>query len=104
MRLIDADALLKEIEEWYDSVGGTTNPADWVVQNVLSSVMDTINESPTIEAEPVRHGQWIKNEYYKGWNCSECGAMAKHNCFGFCHCGAKMDAEDANVPTTQKED
>lgn len=55
-----------------------------------------IDEMPTADVEPVRHGQWIKTGpyYYK---CSSCGARAwikfypldEHK---FCwHCGAKMD-------------
>jgi hypothetical protein len=52
-RLIDANALLKEIEHWHDSLGGTMNPADWGIQNVLQSVMDHINEAEDIDAVPV---------------------------------------------------
>ena len=57
-RLIDANALLKEIEDWHDSLGGTMNPADWGIQNVLQSVMDYIYEAEDIDAVEVVHGRW----------------------------------------------
>ena len=54
------------------------------------SVHRIIAEQPTIEAEPVRHGRWIKQE--NGLNiCSACG-VTKVSHFPFCgHCGARMD-------------
>ena len=58
MRLIDADALMKKYGE------------------PCHSFADVIENMPTIEAEPVRHGKWIQlegnaitNEFF----CSECG-------------------------------
>lgn len=53
--------------------------------------------APTVDAEPVRHGHWIR----KGlrWHCSACGYGAFNSDFVFgaryCPtCGAKMDAEE----------
>lgn len=98
MRLIDADKLIEELEGWYKHCGGTTNQRDWIIQDAISSAMDTVNEAETIDAEPVRHGEWFMHEitdphgfmhtrYYK---CSLCGRReAKKE--PFCHCGAKMD-------------
>ena len=68
MRLIDADAL---IEAHYDYCNTHHGEADcfytWSLQ--------LMENAPTIEAEPVRHGRWIKmsdaDEVY--WACSECG-------------------------------
>lgn len=66
-------------------------------------VLDRIDEQPTIDAVPVRHGQWI----YKGvrgrfpvCECSVCGnaenadwAVLGDN-VNYCpNCGAKMDKE-----------
>jgi hypothetical protein len=50
---------------------------------------------PAIEAEPVRHGEWIKTVFtdtgkFAGYTCSECGLGARKK-FSYCHCGAKMD-------------
>lgn len=119
MRQIDADALLEEIEDWHDSLGGTMNPADWGIQNVLQSVMDNIIEAPDIDAEPVRHGRWIESNKH-GWAAGQYFATPRLVC-PFCnqdaahysvehaehggrvttihwirtdccpHCGAKMD-------------
>lgn len=61
-----------------------------------------IDQMPTIEAEPVRHGRWIVRgqEIY----CSECNEESLYNPFGaskfsrFCpNCGADMQevSEDA---------
>lgn len=93
MRLIDADAL--EPSEVYMNYGFTR-----IVY------MDDIDEMPTIDAEPIRHGKWIPlyphdvpitNEY----KCSVCGLgfdedeeteCVVYDTFKYCpHCGAKMD-------------
>jgi hypothetical protein len=94
-RLIDADALRQ----------------DWLENGENEYVYDTnaflksIDEAPTIEAEPVRHGRWehgYNNGQYGIW-CSECRAgfaysdnyeviAASHN---YCpNYGAKKDKED----------
>lgn len=53
--------------------------------------------APTVDAEPVRHGEWIKMVFtdsgkHAGYKCSVCGLGAAKK-FAYCHCGAKMDAE-----------
>ena len=85
MRLMDADALLKEANA--DGAYGYVDA-------------EQIANAPTIEAEPVKHGY---NVYEKGssrFECSECGyedwdtitcEPEHHN---YCpNCGAKMDLE-----------
>ena len=89
MRLIDADALWMVTEndhEYYERF--------------------EIENAPTVDAEPVRHGHWIEREF--GLMCSECGHYTEamydepfNNEFGkgwalkrpyYCgYCGAKMD-------------
>ena len=58
-----------------------------------------IYEAPTVDAEPVRYGEWIEcegrnNEYY----CSECYDIWKSdrikNMKRCPSCGAKMDAQE----------
>ena len=51
--LISRSRLLENIEDWHDSLGGTMNPSDWGIQNVLQSVMDEIIEAPEVDAVPV---------------------------------------------------
>ena len=81
MRLIDADALLRN-----------------TVYNTLSAPYITkrdVEEAPTVDAAPVRHGRWIKEtDRENHWNCSECGVVvgivAEYS--PYCYkCGAKMD-------------
>lgn len=97
--LISRSALLKEIEDWHDSLGGTMNPADWGIQNVLQSVMDSIIEAEDVDAVEVVRCK----ECWKRGNERECPMC--HEEFdgcdyctidytsddGFCHMGKKMD-------------
>ena len=68
-----------------------------------------ICESPIIDAEPVRHGQWETKEYttedsFDDWIvihheevCSECG-KGQGERSKFCpNCGAKMDEGEQNA-------
>lgn len=49
--------------------------------------LKVINMQPTIDARPVRHGQWEC-----GGVCSECGLDTAEHKPNFCpHCGARMD-------------
>lgn len=108
-RLIDADALLEGLTLWYENIDTINSPTDVIVYNVLSSVMDDINDCETIDAEPVRHGKWIvqkvddiRTKFY----CSECERCVwcgndyfmkptKYvaHVYPYCHCGAKMDGD-----------
>lgn len=78
MRLIDADELI--VIEY----GG-----------IKFVPKEFIDDAPTIDAEPVRHGKWERySARIAGWvKCSECGNMEPPLCASsFCeHCGAKMD-------------
>ena len=89
MRLIDADRLKRQVE------GRSWRAKDKMVE--------LIDNSPTIEAEPVKHGRWEwhnEDEWY--YSCSVCGHNAYGNAdnivsglWGYCpNCGAKMDEED----------
>ena len=54
-----------------------------------------LDEMPTIEAEPVRHGKWIEHKDYPGlaYLCSECGRFTTERSHYCPDCGAKMDGE-----------
>lgn len=90
MRLIDADKLV-------DKFGGVDG---WNMgQFQTDEIVEIIEEQPTIEAEPVRHGKWIKKFIESAeWNwdelyyeCSECTLLSE-TVSEFCpHCGTKMD-------------
>lgn len=95
MRLIDADALLESLiktPRYFD-------------------LKFDIDNAPTIDTEPVKHGKWEEKETYLNegdceiteWQsarCSKCGKyhttpyMYSFDNFNFCpNCGAKMDKD-----------
>lgn len=88
MRLIDADAMR---EEWLEN-----GQNEYVYDT--NAVLDSIDEQPTIEAEPVRHGYWIKVGTSCGIDileCSECHARHPRKGDNYCRdCGAKMDGKE----------
>ena len=63
-----------------------------------------ICELPIIDAEPVRHGRWVKSGYACGeseWTCTVCGNKEWRTSISrlkFCpFCGAKMDEGEQNA-------
>lgn len=100
MKLKDADALIEQIKNPY-----TEYP---VMIKIRKAIEDMINEAPTIDAEPVRHGYWISEKQTKFeklfspqrvFKCSVCGnyldfdgVNAGRGSANFCpNCGATMD-------------
>ena len=92
MRLIDADALKKVIYFETNHLG-----IDFHKSKLIGIAIDN---APTIEAEPIRHGKWIltnKPNIYGGTTikCSVCGyegVIAHIEDHHYCWvCGAKMD-------------
>lgn len=88
MRLIDADALTRRFK-----VRGCFK------KDMLGAmVAKIINTSPTIEAEPVRHGRWdakIMKDIgtYTVYWCSECNCYSYFK-YNYCpDCGSKMDGD-----------
>lgn len=90
MRLIDADAIR------YDQLLNTGNkehPLEWAVSH------SRIDNMPTIEAEPVRRGRWVRES--GGFvSCSVCNASPlldgerEYVETPFCpSCGAKLEAQ-----------
>ena len=96
-RLIDVDNLKPDYV-----VAATSNhePSYWYVS------MGQINNAPTVEAKPIRHGRWKKvceiryvgDSYLRSlYECSVCGADFQEIGYGYSYCpncGAKMDEED----------
>lgn len=97
MRLIDADALINVLKDppVHASLCGMT----------MADVLLLVEEAPTIDAEPVRHGRWDEvqfrtiphNRISKAKKCSECGKRKdKYVTWIYCpNCGAKMDGGTA---------
>lgn len=84
MRLIDADALMKDLEKWMKQVDPTHPQEDNAIppmENIIVSTLMTIEEQPTIEER--KQGEWIYIERKrltdlgyiteKYWMCSACG-------------------------------
>lgn len=87
-RLIDADAAIWEL---------TTGcfPQSMEYTRAVGIAKRLIQEMPTIEADPVRHGVWVCGDYYDiGDVCSECDwdSLVSPCDYRYCpNCGAKMD-------------
>ena len=91
-RLIDADALLssfdvRKVVEYDESGCG---------MDYKAVPVEAIENAPTIDAEPVRHGRWI-HDINNLYGCSEClgrETMSQKKLKPYCpNCGAKMDLE-----------
>lgn len=97
MRLIDADELKETIGKYeFNSPNERYKQGGECVLNFYMPKI--IDDAPTIEAEPVRHGEW---KHVAGMNikCSECGRYFPVKEFdsrpfdiNYCpNCGAKME-------------
>ena len=102
MRLKDVDALMERFAEMqkvkpdkdgreyacnFRNMGGEPS-VEWFV------VEDAVENAPTVDAEPVRHGRWIDTG--SGQECSVCGEIQYgYDSFrNYCaNCGARMDGE-----------
>ena len=95
MRLIDADALKRELELTHEDAEGT-------IANYCRKVFAGILENaPTVDAEPVVHGEWDYEDLDDISTCSVCGKewilndkTPRENSFNYCpNCGARMDGD-----------
>ena len=108
MRIVDADVLYKKTEELEKqareaSRQAITEPTQEKWNNILaerSAFKYDITQMPTIDAEPVKHGEWIEvDDAIITGTCSVCGwnaIFAETDVTGmpYCpNCGAKMDGE-----------
>lgn len=100
-RYIDADAVYKILESCEIRKVTIGNPlTDWEYGYTcgIERAESEIECAPTIDAVPVRHGKWIRDEF--GARCSGCGLYAYRDKFDkpwespYCPiCGARMDEE-----------
>lgn len=106
-RLIDADALVKGIETAGKTVLFYGQQERRMYAEKVGFALRHIEAAPTIEAEAVRHAEWVFDENADNHRCSLCGteALGDPNMVGwdyimtvaseFCpRCGAKMDVKD----------
>ena len=97
MRLIDTDALETKAKTIYMEHGNVAIPTRVIP-------ISDLHLTPTIDAEPVRHGRWVdRGDYvttaYGSLDlkiCSCCNAEVTLDGYDYyCpNCGAKMDGED----------
>lgn len=108
-RYIDADALKELMIETLEHIQKNPKMTGQEMHIIVATIMlcEMIDDAPTIDAEPVRHGRWIFGELGPvgcDVNCSECGWGAKNvdpvlwfDYDGHKHCGccgAKMDEKE----------
>ena len=82
-RLIDADLLLEQMKRRKDFIGRPSDP------------VCLVEDAPTIEAEPVKHGRWelIDEQEPRRYGCSKCKSLSWEASNYCLYCGAKMDLE-----------
>lgn len=85
MRLIDADVLVKLVED-------STTEAEWLVSQYNADwICSMLESAPTIDAEPVKHGRW-KGEGMGDYSCSLCTEIVSGNTYNYCpYCGTRME-------------
>lgn len=100
-RLIDADSAIAVVHKWLEDVFCISSTADEV------TVFKRLRALPTVDAEPVRHGRWLRLDMHKGMadhKCTSCGMEVYvptswgEPLYGYCPvCGATMDEEEENA-------
>ena len=98
MRLIDADALKEVICDNVYPVTDFFNSRDYGMF-WTGGIEKAINEAPTIDAKPVKHGKWTITEVFdfKNMTCSSCGWLYEYHAgmeeeWNYCpNCGARME-------------
>ena len=86
VRLIDAEALKN-----YMCSACPNKERCEDTEQVCSAILD-VDEQPTIEAQPVKHGRWINNTYTQvfPWKCEKCNYDSPAR-FNYCpNCGSRM--------------
>lgn len=94
MRLIDADWVAERLKEWRNWIAETYGENDDYVL-CLDTVLMKLDDAPTADVEPVKHGRWRYDKPLGLEWCSECG-FGKRNgdkrWYSYCpNCGTKMD-------------
>lgn len=106
-RLIDAEFICEHIEKEIKDIDIPRCPYakrknseyDIGYNNGLTMAKAIAMKAPTIEAEPVRHGDWVKYPHGSGIYCSECHKKRRYKDIHdeYCpNCGAKMDGGKDN--------
>lgn len=70
VRLIDANALVEKFQSYYESLSPDVY-SELIRRDEVSSCIAELINAPTIDAQPVKQGHWIRKYIY--YVCSECG-------------------------------
>ena len=99
VRLIDGDALIEKFNEKVDMTECLIDARTAERFATFCALADAVEEMPTADVTPVRHGQWEKQSGL--YSCSECGKTCPYDvqadvieywaCNYCANCGAKMD-------------
>ena len=96
---------LELIKKWLEKKYAAANPLDYNEKAILAECLAAVKNTPTIEAEPVRHGQWKYTLYDRVGTLTTDGDLMCINCgerffrvigtwYKYCpNCGAKMDGD-----------
>lgn len=100
-RLIDEETLCLGLGEYFNRIRSIDERKMEQIDAIGQGVYIEIANTPSVDAEPVRHGHWVIEEHtnsidgssYKRYKCSECGCpTAMFIRSPYCsNCGAKMD-------------
>ena len=101
MRLINADTLEQILSD--NIRGGYLTRQEIANNKAIIDIIQLIYEQPTVDAEPVKHGNWIVWDeiiagiYHTVSECSECGfttdKMSREEMLYCPNCGADMRGE-----------
>ena len=97
-RYIDADNLIKKMQERYNDLLNKDGCYDNFTQG-YGDALSTVENEPTADVQKVRRGKWIVDEDGGVVICSECGEEHMWNDFRppYCDmCGAKMEYDEAS--------
>ena len=90
-RYIDADKIITDMDDM--KVDGE------VFTTAVNYVKLIVEDAPTVDAEPVKHGKWENYiadtgvEHWRVIRCSECEKVAIER-YNYCpNCGARMENE-----------
>lgn len=99
MRLIDSDKLILDLmmfQRESENVHFLTDEEKDMACRGVDAALVLVNSAETIDAEPVRHGRWIKMTESPEWDQKRCSACGDISCCqrNYCpNCGAKMDGD-----------
>ena len=68
-------------------------------KEALKMLLQKIEDIPSADVQPVKHGKWVFNKPPDDWimslyTCDQCGHLEEGKPNYCSHCGAKMDGEE----------